>query len=100
MLYSDLLDADPLIPVISAESNVRCRCERVQVHSPSCNSQLFCSGGDDDPYTMSWRGIDNRTYYMVDTTQYAQLLNYSGCGNTISGNHPVTMQLIIDSCKR
>ncbi|CAL5221257.1 g3414 [Coccomyxa viridis] len=57
-------------------------------------------GGDDDPYTMSWRGIDNRTYYMVDTTQYVQLLNYSGCGNTISGNHPVTMQLIVDSCKR
>ena len=49
---------------------------------------------------MSWRGIDNRTYYMVDTSQYIQLLNYSGCGNTISGNHPVTKQLIIDSCKR
>ena len=58
------------------------------------------AGGDDNPYTMSWRGIDNRTYYMVDTSQYIQLLNYSGCGNTVSGNHPVTKQLIIDSCKR
>lgn len=62
--------------------------------------QPHAAGGDDNPYTISWRGIDNRTYYMVDTTQYVQLLNYSGCGNTISGNHPVTKQLIIDSCKR
>jgi hypothetical protein len=28
------------------------------------------------------RGIDAQTYYMVDTQQYVQLLNYSGCGNT------------------
>ena len=49
---------------------------------------------------MSWRGIDNQTYYMVDTSQYHQLLNYSGCGNTVSGNHPVTRRLIIDSLKR
>ena len=49
---------------------------------------------------MSWRGIDNQTYYMVDTSQFVQLLNYSGCGNTVSGNHPVTRRLIIDSLKR
>jgi isoamylase len=49
---------------------------------------------------MSWRGIDNKVYYMVDTTQYVQLLNYSGCGNTVSGNHPVTKRLIIDSLKQ
>ena len=40
------------------------------------------AGGDDDPYTTSFRGIDNPTYYMTDTSQYVQLLNYSGCGNT------------------
>ncbi len=49
---------------------------------------------------MSWRGFDNSVYYMVDTEQYVQMLNYSGCGNTISGNHPVTKQMIIDSCRR
>ncbi len=61
---------------------------------------LAGTGGDDDPYTMSWRGIDNKVYYMVDTDQYVQLLNYSGCGNTVSGNHPVTKQLIIDSLRQ
>lgn len=58
------------------------------------------AGGDHEPYVLSWRGFDNPVYYMVDTEQYVQMLNYSGCGNTISGNHPVTKQMIIDSCRR
>ena len=58
------------------------------------------TGGDDDPYTLSFRGIDNSTYYMLDKTQYVQLLNYSGCGNSISGNHPQVKQMIIDACKQ
>lgn len=37
------------------------------------------------------------TYYMVDPQQYVQLINYSGCGNTVNANHPVVKQLIIDS---
>jgi len=55
---------------------------------------------DKDPYTLSLRGIENKTYYMTDTTQFVQLLNYSGCGNTVNANHPVTMRLIIDSLIR
>lgn len=46
-----------------------------------------------------FRGIDNKTYYMVDTSAYEQLLNYSGCGNTINANNPVTTQLIVDSLR-
>ena len=26
-----------------------------------------------------------------------QLLNYSGCGNTVNANHPLVMRLILDS---
>lgn len=54
-------------------------------------------GDDVDPYVLSFRGIDNTIYYMTDTSRYEQLLNYSGCGNTVNANHPVTAQLIIDS---
>ena len=36
---------------------------------------------------------------MTDTSQYVQLLNYSGCGNTVSGNHPVTQRMIVDSLR-
>ena len=57
-------------------------------------------GGDDDPYQLSFRGLDNSVYYMLNKEEYTQLLNYSGCGNTVSGNHPVVKQLIIDACRR
>ncbi|CAJ1974074.1 unnamed protein product [Sphenostylis stenocarpa] len=33
---------------------------------------------DDNPYTTSFRGIDNKVYYMLDNN--GQLLNFSGCG--------------------
>ncbi|KAH7429884.1 hypothetical protein KP509_09G069700 [Ceratopteris richardii] len=54
---------------------------------------------DEFPYTTSFRGIDNLTYYMVDTASYVQLRNYSGCGNTFNCNHPVVMQLVLDSLR-
>ena len=57
------------------------------------------TGGDDDPYLISFRGIDSSVYYMTDTSQYVQLLNFSGCGNTVNGNHPITKQLIMDSLR-
>lgn len=60
---------------------------------------MFVIGGDDDPYLLSWRGIANSTYYMTDTSRYVQLLNYSGCGNTVSGNNPVTQRMIVDSLR-
>ncbi|XP_076945731.1 isoamylase 3, chloroplastic-like isoform X3 [Bidens hawaiensis] len=52
---------------------------------------------DKYPYTTSFRGIDNKTYYMVDGN--GQLLNFSGCGNTMNCNHPVVMDLILDSLR-
>jgi isoamylase len=57
------------------------------------------AGGDSDPYTTSFRGIDNPAYYMTDTSQYVQLLNYSGCGNTTNANGASMKQLIMDSLR-
>ncbi|KAK4428619.1 Isoamylase 3, chloroplastic [Sesamum alatum] len=54
---------------------------------------------DGNPYTTSFRGIDNKVYYMVDLNNNGQLLNFSGCGNTLNCNHPVVMQLILDSLR-
>ncbi|KAK6246015.1 hypothetical protein SCA6_009105 [Theobroma cacao] len=54
---------------------------------------------DEHPYTTSFRGIDNKVYYMVDLNNKGQLLNFSGCGNTLNCNHPVVMELILDSLK-
>ncbi|KAI4307430.1 hypothetical protein L6164_030621 [Bauhinia variegata] len=52
---------------------------------------------DEHPYTTSFRGIDNKVYYMLDKN--GQLLNFSGCGNTLNCNHPVVMELILDSLR-
>jgi len=55
-------------------------------------------GGDDDPYTLSWRGIDSDTYYQQDF-QTGELLNYSGCGNTVNANHSPVHDMILASLK-
>ncbi|GFH19985.1 Aamy domain-containing protein, partial [Haematococcus lacustris] len=54
-------------------------------------------GDDKDPYVISFRGIENKTYYMTDVTKPVQIMNFSGCGNTVSANHPVVMKMIINS---
>jgi glycogen operon protein len=54
-------------------------------------------GNQDGPF-LSFRGIDNPSYYMTEQggSQYA---NYSGCGNTLNGNHPVVRRMILDSLR-
>ncbi|CAI5951916.1 unnamed protein product, partial [Closterium sp. NIES-65] len=54
---------------------------------------------DTFPCTTSFRGIDNKTYYIVQPNSYVQLANYAGCGNTLNCNHPVVMQMILDSLR-
>jgi glycogen operon protein len=48
--------------------------------------------------TLSFRGIDNPTYYMLEDGggRYA---NYTGCGNTLNANHPVVRRMIVDSLR-
>jgi isoamylase len=50
--------------------------------------------GNEQGLTLSLRGFDNRTYYMV--APEGQFYNYSGCGNTMNCNHPVVRQMIVD----
>ena len=56
-------------------------------------------GDDTDPYVLSMRGIDNKEYYIVDTQQFHQIRNFSGCGNTLSCNGPIGRQLVLDSLR-
>ncbi len=53
-----------------------------------------CEGNDAGP-TLSFRGLDNAIYYMLDKD--GRYYNFSGCGNTLNCNHPVVRDLIIDS---
>ncbi len=50
--------------------------------------------GDERGPTISFRGIDNKTYYMLNADgSYA---NYTGCGNTLNCNQPVVRNFVID----
>lgn len=56
------------------------------------------AGGDDDPYLLSWRGIDAGVYYQQDPASHA-ILNFSGCGNTVAANHPLVQDQILTSLR-
>ena len=45
--------------------------------------------------TISFRGLDNQTYYILSEDQ-ADYHNYSGCGNSLKANHPIVSRFIID----
>lgn len=51
--------------------------------------------GDDRGPTLSFRGIDNSIYYMLDR-ETGTYRNYSGCGNTLNCNHPLVREMIRD----
>ncbi len=51
-------------------------------------------GGANGP-VISFRGIDNTIYYLLDE-QTRDYLNFSGCGNTVNCNHPWVRHLILD----
>jgi isoamylase len=53
--------------------------------------------GNEQGPTISFRGLDNRTYYML--TPDGQYYNFSGCGNTLNCNHPVVRDFVL-SCLR
>jgi glycogen operon protein len=54
--------------------------------------------GDHRGPTLSFRGVDNPTYYILEGggERYA---NYTGCGNTLNTNHPIVRRMIVDSLR-
>ncbi len=50
--------------------------------------------GDERGPFISFKGLDNKTYYMLTPEGY--YLNYSGTGNTLNCNNPVVRSLVID----
>ncbi|MBN2581107.1 MAG: glycogen debranching protein GlgX [Pirellulales bacterium] len=43
--------------------------------------------------TLSFKGLENRVYYMLENGGRSYR-NYTGCGNTLNGNHPIVRELI------
>ncbi|MGB5687355.1 MAG: alpha-amylase family glycosyl hydrolase, partial [Candidatus Electrothrix sp.] len=47
--------------------------------------------------TISYRGIDNPTYYMLTQEGYYQ--NFSGTGNTLNCNNPIVRNMVLDALR-
>ena len=50
--------------------------------------------GDAAGPVISFRGLDNKTYYLLAPN--GDYLNFSGCGNTLDCNHPVVRDFVLD----
>lgn len=49
--------------------------------------------GNEQGPTLSMKGLENRVYYMMENGG-GRYRNYSGCGNTLNGNHPIVREMI------
>jgi len=51
-----------------------------------------CEGNEQGP-VLSFKGLENSVYYMLDNCG-SRYKNFSGCGNTVNGNHPIVREMI------
>ncbi|MEM3350800.1 MAG: glycogen debranching protein GlgX [Saccharolobus sp.] len=49
--------------------------------------------------TLSFRGIDNLAYYMLQPDNKRYYLDFTGTGNTLNLSHPRVIQLVLDSLR-
>ena len=52
--------------------------------------------GNQQGPTFSFRGIDNRSYYLLVPWALQYYMDFSGCGNTFNCNHPICAKLITE----
>jgi len=57
-----------------------------------------CEGNQMGP-TLSWRGIDNYSYYKLNPDDQRYYMDYTGTGNTLDPGNSYVLQLIMDSLR-
>ncbi|APX74495.1 Glycogen debranching enzyme [Achromobacter insolitus] len=57
-----------------------------------------CEGNELGP-TLSWRGLDNASYYRLVPGDERYYINDTGCGNTVNLSHPRVLQMVTDSLR-
>ncbi|MGB1010209.1 MAG: glycogen debranching protein GlgX [Thiolinea sp.] len=55
--------------------------------------------GDQFGPTLCYRGLDNTSYYRLDTEQPYHYINDTGCGNTLNIAHPYVLKMVMDSLR-
>lgn len=53
-----------------------------------------CEGNEKGP-VLSLKGLENDVYYMLENGG-GTYKNFSGCGNTVNGNHPIVREMIFN----
>jgi len=54
---------------------------------------------DENGPTLSFRGLDNASYYRLPPDSREQYENHTGCGNTLNIRQPRVLQLVLDSLR-
>jgi isoamylase len=49
--------------------------------------------------TMSFRGIDNASYYLLSPEEPRHSFDTTGCGNTLNVAHPMVLRMVLDSLR-
>jgi glycogen operon protein len=52
-------------------------------------------GGADGP-TIGFKGLVNELFYLLDPADRSTYLDFTGCGNTVSSNHPLVAQWLLE----
>ncbi len=55
--------------------------------------------GDENGPVLSFKGLDNHSYYRLDGPGGGAYENLSGCGNTLDIRHPRVLALVLDSLR-
>ncbi|MEY8120203.1 glycogen debranching protein GlgX [Falsihalocynthiibacter sp. BN13B15] len=55
--------------------------------------------GDQRGPTLSYRGLDNASYYRLIAGQPRYYVNDTGCGNTLNVAHPYVLRMVLDSLR-
>ncbi|MEQ9812170.1 MAG: glycogen debranching protein GlgX [Azospirillaceae bacterium] len=55
--------------------------------------------GDENGPTLSFRGIDNASYYRLDPANPRRYVNHTGCGNALNTANPQVLRLVMDSLR-
>jgi glycogen operon protein len=90
--------SNPLTPVQEFKSMVR------SLHAAGIEVILdvvynHTAEGNQMGPTLSWRGVDNASYYRLSPEDPRYYMDFTGCGNTLNMQHPKVLQMIMDSLR-
>ena len=55
--------------------------------------------GDQRGVTICYRGLDNSSYYRLNTGDPRYYVNDTGCGNCLDVSHPIVLRMVMDSLR-